>query len=779
MRRATIRALALCCASALLAVPAAWAQDAAEGEESFEIEVDEDEADEEKIRELTTPSSEIEAGLFWSADHSFEFGDYTGLEHSGFSVLGNADLEWRTPWDAETPYHFSLEALNLGLDSRRVTTELERPGRYGVFFRFDEIPKLWSNNVRTIFFKDGDSDFRLPVPWDPGTAPASMDLFGASLHGANSRFLRRTLGGGFSVVLPEDVEFITSFDRQTKKGRYFEGATMGLTGGNPRAVALNERVDYSTDLWETALRWAREELQLQFQYQGSHFNDHEDSVTWENPYVTNAAWSPLAGYPGTGACLGSGIEGCGLGRKAQPPDNWFNQMIGSGGYDLPFWNTRLTANVAVGWMGQDDDYLPYTVNQGLTVSTPLPRDNLNGEINTQVLNFAIDSRPLPKTRLNLHYRFDRRDNDSPRDVYIYVRNDSENQGSISSGQARINRPYSFRHHELDFDASYTIWERTDWTVGYEWDQWHRSFQEAEQVWNNTVFTRLASHPWSWLTTRMEYRHTWQDRSSYSGVRPLLYGESDEALVGFDPATDFENHPLLRKFYMAEGQKDQLTSMITLIPHEDVAIALSNHWVNDEYDDAALGLREMKMMTSGIDVSWYPTERVTASVFYSFERFLAHQNSWSFSNLAQSTDPNRRWRGRDKDLAHTAGLNVHFDVLPERLGIDTQFLFAQSKGLTGIVRGAGLVAPGADPDYPDDRTRAWDVSIRADYRIWKGLGTRVGYLFERLDSRNWALDGVTPGNLTCSANSCVITSGQKSPEATTHLVTWSVYYDFFW
>jgi hypothetical protein len=248
-------------------------------------------------------------------------------------------------------------------------------------------------------------------------------------------------------------------------------------------------------------------------------------------------------------------------------------------------------------------------------------------------------------------------------------------------------------------------------------------------------------------------------------------------VGFDPATDFENHPLLRKFYMAKGQKDELRSMLTLIPREDVSVALSNNWVHDDFDDAALGLQEMDTVSSGIDVSWTPIERLTASVFYSFERFIARQDSWSFSDVPTSQNPTRRWSGRDKDLAHTVGLGVPVDVVPERLGLDTQFLFAQTKGLVGITRGPALVAPGADPPFPDDKTRIWDVSVRADYRIRDGIGVRLGYLFERLHTRNWALDGVSPGNLSCNANSCVISSGQQTPEATTHLITWSLYYDF--
>jgi hypothetical protein len=61
--------------------------------------------------------------------------------------------------------------------------------------------------------------------------------------------------------------------------------------------------------------------------------------------------------------------------------------------------------------------------------------------------------------------------------------------------------------------------------------------------------------------------------------------------------------------------------------------------------------------------------------------------------------------------------------------------------------------------------------------------RVGYLFERMSTRDWALDGVGPTTIgatgNCNTNACVIASGQQSPEDTSHLVSWSLYYNFFW
>ena len=69
-------------------------------------------------------------------------------------------------------------------------------------------------------------------------------------------------------------------------------------------------------------------------------------------------------------------------------------------------------------------------------------------------------------------------------------------------------------------------------------------------------------------------------------------------------------------------------------------------------------------------------------------------------------------------------------------------------------------------------------VYGDYRFTKNLSTRVGYLFAKLDRTDWALDGIGPTSLACSANACVIGSGRRSEGYQTHVVSWSVAYKFW-
>jgi MtrB/PioB family decaheme-associated outer membrane protein len=388
----------------------------------------------------------------------------------------------------------------------------------------------------------------------------------------------------------------------------------------------------------------------------------------------------------------------------------------------------------------------------------------------------VHSEPIEKSRLDLRYRYDDRDNETPRDVYVYIRNDSEDQQSLSSDQARVNRPYSFTQHNVDFEAGYEIFRRTELTLGYDWTQTERDYQEAKRVWENGVGAELYSRPVNWFTARTHYRHSWRDNSGYDGVEPQYAGWSAQYLATFDPATEFENHPLLRKYYMAKAQTNEVGALFTLAPIESVGIGINVDWAHEDFTDTEVGLTERTIFTTGLDVSWAVTERLYTHAFYSYDHFVSEQTSWSFQNVGQTTLPERIWKGSDTDHGQTVGAGIHIDLIPERLGLDSQYLFSWMRGEIGLDFGPTL---GPDFAYPNTRTRIHSANVRLDFQATEQIGMRVGYLYERMKTRDWALDGVEPGNLSCNANSCVIASGQQTPEDTTHLVSWSLVYKFFW
>ena len=334
------------------------------------------------------------------------------------------------------------------------------------------------------------------------------------------------------MVLPADLEFAAHYSYETKKGDKLMGSTFGLNGGDPRSVIIPERIDYHTQQIDGALRYGGEHLQLALEYFGSAFDDDENSQTWQNPYTADPAWSPSAGFQGPpvgqiAACVG--VPECGTGQRSQPPDNWFNQIVASGGYDLPY-RTRVTLRTAFGWSTQNEDFLPYTINPILT-AVPAP---------------DADSPRCPETPSTA--RSSRRSwtSGSPRgrwrssgstpatgssaatttrrsDLYIYIPNDSADQGTVDDDTARINLPYSLTRHEVTFDAGYALPLRSELALGYEWELTERDYQEVRELQANTLSAMLTSRPTSYLNTRLNYEHTWRNGSELQRLESLHRG----------------------------------------------------------------------------------------------------------------------------------------------------------------------------------------------------------------------------------------------------------------
>lgn len=791
-------------------------------EDAADTPDDDDAEDEQALRALTTQASEIELGFLFNrvdGDPS-GFAQYRGLDDDEVYVLGNVDIFRRAPWDGESTQYYRLRGLNLGLDSRSVDAEYGQQGRFGFSFLFDELPVYKTRTASTFFLGVGSSDLTLPPGWVAGGradvpipgAPGYPTTFQTSIDDnlelTNIGWQRRKLGGGFTVVLPAEMEFVANYSYETKRGEKLLGSTFGLSGGDPRSVILPARIDYHTQQMDGTLRYGGEHLQLELGYFGSAFHDDENSQTWLNPYTAPASWDPSAGFQGLPVgqiadCVG--VPTCGTGQRSQPPDNWFNQIVAAGGYDLPY-QTRVTLQTAFSWATQNERYLPYTINPVLTAVTQagvptvgtdlaaLPRNSLDGEIFTSIVDFGVSSRPLEKLRLDSGYRYERRDNDTPRDLYIYIRNDSADQGTVEDGTARINLPYSLTRHLVNFDAAYALPLRSELGLGYEWELTERDYQEVHELQGNTLSAMLISRPTSYLNTRINYEHLWRDGSNYDGSKPFLQSHTPEfiqeefdafalpgsscALSGLTPEEClFENHPLLRKYYLANVRRDKVGALVTLLPRDDLTVALNLNWWDDDYYDSELGLTRAKHLSPGVDVAYMLNERVSTYAYYNYERSVSDSEGWEYSNIAQSLDPTRKWSSKEKVHTHTAGTGFNLDVIRDRLGLGVDYLFARSVGAIDTVRapGSALLAPAP---FPDLLSKQHNVSVHTDYRFTDQLSMRVGYLFQYLETNDWAYDGLGPTSLTCSGSACVIGTGQKSPHYTAHVASWSVVYTFW-
>ncbi|MGH8865920.1 MAG: MtrB/PioB family outer membrane beta-barrel protein, partial [Burkholderiales bacterium] len=344
------------------------------GQEEFTLEEPAKlQPDPEKVAELTEIQNTVEIGLGYVSDDSYRFGRYTGLVDQGAYGVLNLDFLRRGPYDGDSAEYFGFSITDAGLGSREASFEYGHQGDYGIHVDFDQIQIFRSDSAKTIFDGVGTSSLTLPSGWVPGTTTADMTELTANLSSVSLKQDRQRWEIGYDKQLARHWKFSTTITHEDREGTKSLGGVIGNTGGNPRAVLLPEPIDYQTQTFEAAAQYADSKKQFQFRYYLSVFENDIAALMWQNPYSAIPGWDASAGYP------------TGSGQISLPPDNRFNQVDASAGFDLSA-NTRLTADLALGQMTQDDRFLPYTINPVLaaSITQPLPRDSLDGEIDTTV-----------------------------------------------------------------------------------------------------------------------------------------------------------------------------------------------------------------------------------------------------------------------------------------------------------------------------------------------------------------------------------------------------------
>lgn len=725
-------------------------------------------ADEDAYRKLTTLESRLELGVLYNSRNDFKFGDFTGLDNKGFEWIGESDIRLRSAYDADLPYYFRLRGLNLGLESRYLEAVAEMPGLVGFEFWWDEIPKFQSDTAKTPYRNLDSTILTLPPGWIPGNnpAPTQMPLLEASLQRFDVKHERRALGGSGSLVLPWNLEFDASYERETKRGNKITAGLIGQNGGNPYAVLIPEEIDYTFHNIESNLRYAGDGFQAQLQYFGSGFENDHDQTRWQNPYLADADFDPAAEYPA-------------FGRKGQAPDNWFHQGVFSAGVDLPV-NSRLMMNTAFGWGRQDESFLPYTLNPGFDtpIDVALPRDSLNGKVRTGMASLRFVSRPLPKLDLAFGYRWNERDNDTPVDVYQRVLNDAGDATDPDQDfeNAHINRPYGHDKHKVDVDVSYRLPLRSKVTLSYDFEQIRRHLEEVDQSDEHGFGVKLITRPFNRVSIGIRAQRSYRDEDHYDCVEPLVQTEPPSLLgdPGCEFGQDFENHPDLRKYNQTDRRRWDTHLWANIAPLDDVNLGFKVRYVDDDYFNSELGLVDQRYFSTGMDASWTPTDRLLFHLFYDYEERRSKQDSLSWSPFSSPTNLSNGWSTRDTDRFHTTGLGFEFTVIPERVTLGAEYLFARSREILDT----RVNTFREDRPFPDATTELHDVSLRSELHLTENFSLRVGYLYERFKSRDWQIDEVCPACLAADGDeAAVLALGEESPDYSAHVGTVSLIFRF--
>jgi hypothetical protein len=286
----------------------------------------------------------------------------------------------------------------------------------------------------------------------------------------------------------------------------------------------------------------------------------------------------------------------------------------------------------------------------------------------------------------------------------------------------------------------------------------------------------VSRPNQYVNLGARFERSYRGRSSYDCVKPLLTGRPWGTVPNPGcPTTSgtgqqFENSPQLSKYYMANRRRSDIHAWMTITPLGDLSIGSHVKYIDDDYYKTKFGVTGYWLLSTGLDLSYAATEALNFHAFYNHDKSRTDMDSTSSST---SFNPANHWSSRDRDTTNTVGAGFDFDVLPDRLSVGFDYLFAKSTGrVKTYTAGGGLVMP----PFPNNETSIHDVSVQGNLQITRNLSMRVGYLFEDFDSDDWAIESMCPSCL--SSNNAVVASGERPPDYSAHIVSLSMIYRFW-
>lgn len=713
--------LSIAVGSALVLSTGAWAQD--------DTDSDKDTA-KKKDAKLPLIYNEATVGAYYLDQDSYRYGKYSGLKDKGWYALADFRLEKRPEWDSGDTVRWRLQGWRLGLESRRVLFDYNDQGTQKLRFDYRQIPNNRFSDGQIPYVEENKGYWNLSPNWE--VLPGSSNTLGftnldASLVNLKVSTDRRRMDLNYDRKLSAHWVLDVDLRNEKKTGSRTLGSIFGYTGGNPRAVMLAAPVDWNTNTVEAMFRFASRSAQFGAGFYGSFFGNDQKTLTFQNAFGHQSQWADSVEYPGA------------YGRFALEPDNSYVQFKAYGGINMTP-TTRITADFSSGVMKQNDNLLPYSVNPDLVVYEPVPLQSLDAKVKTTMLNVRLTSQLARRLGLRINYRYDDRDNQTPREVYPYIGADSQDQRPYEEG--RINLPYSYTRTEGDAVLTWNVARAARLKGGVEYEHYERDYQEVADSHEFTWLAGISLRGWSMGSLNFDYRNSTRNIDRYNGNVPLIASH----IPGVIGPEEWENHPLLRKYFLTSRDREEYRLRADLVPMPELNFGFSMSQAKDKYDDTYIGLNDAQVRSWTIDGGWYPKDGISFTGFYTNDRYDASQTGRTFSNVGQADDPDRDWWVDYKDRVKTWNAAVTFSDIGDGMGwkgldAGVNYTYSNTRSNIEVTAESTNTAP-----LPDLIAKMRSLAFWASFATGERSSLRLSAEKADLRTKDWGLDNVEVNTL---------------------------------
>ena len=640
-------------------------------------------AEPEVADSMHVDSNALGVGLGYATSAGPRFGEYNGINEKGYYGIVDFNVVNR---DDETGTWTRVFGRNLGLEDVRLRAEQNRQGDWGYFVEYSRIPRFEPLTPQTGVTGIGSNNLTVPTtPATNGNTPL------------NTR--RDALGLGFDKFLGGNWDLQVRFKNEEKDGaRIFARGTTGT----PPAPAVGffeftpEPINSTTQQLDAKVNYIDERLQLTGGYYGTLYDNHNTQLN----------------INGGNAALSSEFNPIAL-----PPDNQSHQVYLTGGYGFTS-TTRGTFKVAYAKQIQDDPF----INVPLLAGVP---SNLQGRVDTTLVQAGVTSRPIPKLTLLADFRYQDRDDKTPQFVY-------GTPGSTTDG---TNDVRSVKTTNGKLEASYALPDSFRLTGGIDY----------QQIWRNTAPVRIVSYRET--TDELSYRLELRRMMSETLTGAVSYIHSDRGGSPFQQTVVVGGAPgsnLIAPINLADRKRDKVRLSANWMPTEPLSVQfyVDNAW--DSYTDrdgSGLGVRKGSYQNYSIDASYAFTQDFQATAWYSINNTSIDQTTCenaSSAGVCPSTTTDPIWSAGLKSTSNNFGAGLrgkpHAKV---DVGADLSYSEIKDKyDQSAVTAGASV------PSIPTITTKLTRVTLYGKYALDPKSGIRLDYVYDRFSSDDWTWQSFT-------------------------------------
>ena len=575
--------------------------------------------------------------------------------------------------------YVNLEGFVYSGDSLAFFLEGGRQGQYELRASYQAIPRRLFDETLTPYRGNGSDNLTLPAGWVRAPNTAGMTAFDTTAKPVKIERDWDVYGLGVDYSPASNWKLRADYKRTEKEGQRRSAGSFGFS-----AVEFAEPIDYTSDDLELELSYGGGWWQSSLSYYGSIFSNDDESLRWDNAYTSGA--------------------GADEGELALAPDNESHQLSLAGSMVLPR-RTTLNGQLSYGHMTQNEDLLAYTTNPGLGAGN-LPRDSADAEVDTWNLNLRAVSSPWRKVTLEGELRYNDFNNKTPIDTFNYINTDSSFGGAVS------NTAYDYERRDIKFRGEYRMTSAVKVSAGLDTERVVRNRQDRTRTTNDRL----------WAGFR--YR-----AGSLGNLRAEAFIE-DRGGSDYDVRVNNESqqNPLMRKYNLADRERYGFKLNASAFTANGTSVNWELEYSDDDYNNTDIGVTESDYVRFGADMSMPVGTDASFYASYYDERTDTDQaNSQSFST------PD--WRATTEDQFRTATAGLNFPDIWGPLDATLEYTWSSAVGEISSD------TSGLPDSFPDLRSKRQTLRAGLSYPWSKSLSVGFDYMFESLDSDDWALDDV--------------------------------------